>query len=76
MLRGDDVETTRTPVTILTCGVCRRSVKVYGKVRRVLCSCGQTLFESVPELAVGQASRPEDARKTPDRSSLRSETRR
>ena len=68
MVRGDDVETTRTPLTILTCSVCGRSVKVFGKVRRVLCACGQTLFEHVPALPARPTSRP-GRRKTRDPSS-------
>ena len=36
----------RTPVLILSCVECNRSVKVFGKVSRVLCACGQVLLEN------------------------------
>ncbi len=32
-------------MVILPCPVCGRSVKVLGRVRRVLCACGQILME-------------------------------
>ncbi len=38
---------TKTPsaMVILPCPACGRSVKVLGRVRRVLCACGQLLME-------------------------------
>jgi hypothetical protein len=38
-------------MVILPCSQCGRSVKVLGKVRRVLCACGQVLFEVVSDEA-------------------------
>jgi hypothetical protein len=36
----------KTPaMVILPCPACGRSVKVLGRVRRVLCACGQILME-------------------------------
>jgi len=36
----------KTPaMVILPCPTCGRSVKVLGRVRRVLCACGQILME-------------------------------
>jgi len=32
-------------MVILPCPTCGRAVKVLGRVRRVLCSCGQVLME-------------------------------
>ena len=32
-------------MVILPCPTCGRSVKVLGRVRRVLCACGQVLME-------------------------------
>ena len=32
-------------MVILPCPTCGRAVKVLGRVRRVLCSCGQILME-------------------------------
>lgn len=32
-------------MTILPCPACNRAVKVFGKVRRVLCACGEILLE-------------------------------
>lgn len=32
-------------MVILPCPTCGRSVKVLGRVRRVLCGCGQVLME-------------------------------
>jgi hypothetical protein len=32
-------------MVILPCPTCGRSVKVLGRVRRVLCACGQILME-------------------------------
>jgi len=64
----------KTPaaMVILPCPACGRSVKVLGRVRRVLCGCGQILMEigreraavapaSAEALKAGQArrSRPE-----------------
>jgi hypothetical protein len=38
---------TRAPaaMVILPCPACGRAVKVLGRVRRVLCACGQILME-------------------------------
>ncbi len=36
-------------MVILPCPACGRSVRVLGRVRRVLCSCGQLLMEVGPE---------------------------
>jgi hypothetical protein len=38
---------TRAPaaMVILPCPTCGRAVKVLGRVRRVLCACGQVLME-------------------------------
>jgi hypothetical protein len=41
----DDVEREAVAMTILPCPSCDRAVKVFGKVRRVLCACGEVLFE-------------------------------
>ena len=36
----------KTPaMVILPCPACGRAVKVLGRVRRVLCACGQILME-------------------------------
>jgi len=43
----------RTAMLILTCARCGRSVKVFGKVSRVLCACGQILFHSEPAPSAG-----------------------
>ncbi len=46
-----EVRQVRTAMVILTCARCGRGVKVFGKVSRVLCACGQMLFhrESPPD---------------------------
>ena len=46
----NDSKATRTMV-ILPCPTCGRSVKVLGRVRRVLCACGQILLEIGQERA-------------------------
>jgi hypothetical protein len=32
-------------LVILPCPTCGRAVQVFGRVRRVLCACGETLME-------------------------------
>jgi hypothetical protein len=44
-----DEKKASTAMIILPCPACGRSVKVVGRVRRVLCSCGQILLEVGPE---------------------------
>ncbi len=39
-------------MVILPCPACGRSVKVLGRVRRVLCACGQILMEIGGEKSV------------------------
>lgn len=41
----EEVRTPATAMVILPCPTCGRSVKVLGRVRRVLCGCGQVLME-------------------------------
>jgi hypothetical protein len=36
-------------MVILPCPTCGRAVKVLGRVRRVLCACGQVLMEIAGE---------------------------
>jgi hypothetical protein len=36
---------TASAMVILPCSACGRAVKVLGRVRRVLCACGQVLME-------------------------------
>jgi hypothetical protein len=38
-------------MVILPCPTCGRAVKVLGRVRRVLCACGQVLMEIARESA-------------------------
>jgi hypothetical protein len=38
-----------TAMVILPCPACGRAVKVVGRVRRVLCGCGQVLMEIAPK---------------------------
>ncbi|MGH9324396.1 MAG: hypothetical protein ACRD3V_31485 [Vicinamibacteria bacterium] len=49
---------TRTPtaMVILPCPICGRSVKVLGRVRRVLCACGEILMEVGHETSSSVAS--------------------
>ncbi len=54
-LQGLAKDTIRTPVLILSCADCNRSVKVFGKVSRVLCACGQVLLEN-PSVPVPQGT--------------------
>jgi hypothetical protein len=55
----------RAPATmvILPCPACGRAVKVLGRVRRVLCACGQVLMETRAETAPAAAT-PAEALKT------------
>lgn len=48
MMLGTEMEakSARVPMVIFSCSRCGRSVKVFGKVSRVLCACGQTLFDT------------------------------
>ena len=43
--QSSGVETIRTGMLILCCSGCSRSVKVFGRVSRVLRACGQVLLE-------------------------------
>lgn len=54
----------RTAMVILTCARCGRGVKVFGKVSRVLCACGQILFHREPPSSDG-APRRAAGRKNP-----------
>jgi hypothetical protein len=47
---------------ILPCPTCGRSVKVLGRVRRVLCACGQVLMEIAREKSSLSAA-PSEIRK-------------
>ncbi len=40
------LDRSRTPMIIFSCARCGRSVKVFGRVRRVICACGRVLFEA------------------------------
>ena len=42
-------------MVILPCPTCGRAVKVLGRVRRVLCACGQVLMEIARDSAPGTA---------------------
>ena len=44
----EEPERVRTAMIILTCPWCGRAVKVFGRVRRVLCACGEILMENEP----------------------------
>ncbi len=50
-----------TAMVILPCAVCGRAVKVLGRVRRVLCACGQVLMEMAPEKSQPRAASPAPA---------------
>lgn len=53
---GNDVKA--PAMVILPCPSCGRAVKVLGRVRRVLCACGQVLMEigcETPEKAAAPA---------------------
>jgi hypothetical protein len=50
-MQADETKATAAMV-ILPCSECGRSVKVLGRVRRVLCACGQILLEVVGEGAM------------------------
>jgi hypothetical protein len=54
---------TKTPaaMVILPCAACGRAVKVLGRVRRVLCACGQILMEMAPEKPQPRAATPAPA---------------
>ena len=41
---------------ILPCPACGRAVKILGRVRRVLCACGQILLEVAGENASSAAA--------------------
>ena len=43
-MQMNDVKTPAAMI-ILPCPTCGRAVKVLGRVRRVLCACGQVLME-------------------------------
>jgi hypothetical protein len=45
-------------MVILPCAACGRAVKVLGRVRRVLCACGQVLMELAPEKSPNVALAP------------------
>jgi hypothetical protein len=45
-MQADETKATAAMV-ILPCSQCGRAVKVLGRVRRVLCACGQVLLEVV-----------------------------
>lgn len=53
----------RTAMIILCCARCGRSVKVFGKVSRVLCACGQLLFETRPVSRFPQTARRREKEK-------------
>jgi hypothetical protein len=46
-------------MVILPCPACSRAVKVLGRVRRVLCSCGQLLMEIGGESTPKAAAPPQ-----------------
>jgi hypothetical protein len=46
-------------MVILPCPSCGRAVKVLGRVRRVLCACGQILMEVAGEKSKPTAASPE-----------------
>jgi hypothetical protein len=43
-------------MVILPCPACGRAVKILGRVRRVLCACGQILLEVEGENATSPAA--------------------
>jgi hypothetical protein len=45
-------------MVILPCPSCGRAVKVLGRVRRVLCACGQVLMEMALEESSPTAASP------------------
>ena len=55
---NEQPERARATLVILPCPTCGRAVKVFGKVRRVLCACGEVLVEIGTEqtLSVVKAS--------------------
>jgi hypothetical protein len=46
-------------MVILPCPACGRAVKVLGRVRRVLCACGQILMEIGREKSASMTSSAE-----------------
>ena len=46
-------------MVILPCPTCGRAVKVLGRVRRVLCACGQILMEIARDSAPTAVPQPE-----------------
>jgi ribosomal protein S27E len=55
--RPSGAEAIRTSMLILSCSDCARSVKVFGKVSRVLCACGRVLLETPSVPSRGRSSR-------------------